>query len=192
MTSEHFDLEELFLELTDPRRSNPMNSLIRAELLKLRTTRTFWWTRRRSARLRPRQHRPRHERRPSGVAEPRQHQGFRNVFAAASSGGVIDAWSIGILLMAGEFRFNTITSTFLITPDRRRSRRRQDRSRQASSASPSASSRRCSPSPSPCPGWRAGTSTSPPTAPTSLVVLARRHRRDRDRGRWSASASAHW
>lgn len=27
---------------------------------------------------------------------------------------------IGILLMAGEYRFNTISSTFLITPDRRR------------------------------------------------------------------------
>jgi ABC-2 type transport system permease protein len=27
---------------------------------------------------------------------------------------------IGIMVMAGEFRFNTITSTFLVTPERKR------------------------------------------------------------------------
>ena len=97
-----------------------MNNLIRAELLKLRTTRTFWW---------------------SVVAAPAfvpvnialaiakigtphgtsldSAEGFRNVIAAASSGGVL-VLLIGIVIMAGEFRFNTVTSTFLITPERKR------------------------------------------------------------------------
>jgi ABC-2 type transport system permease protein len=45
--------------------------------------------------------------------------GFRGVLSAASSGGGLVVL-IGIVLMAGEFRFNTITATLLATPDRRR------------------------------------------------------------------------
>ena len=41
------------------------------------------------------------------------------MLAAASSGGVV-VMVIGILIMTVEYRFNTVTSTFLITPDRRR------------------------------------------------------------------------
>ena len=43
MAHEQFDLEELFLELTTPKERR-MNTLIRAELMKLRTLRSFWWT----------------------------------------------------------------------------------------------------------------------------------------------------
>ena len=46
-------------------------------------------------------------------------EGFRNVLSAASSSGVI-VMLIGILVMTNEYRFNTVTSTFLIAPDRRR------------------------------------------------------------------------
>ena len=42
MTAEHVDLEEMFLELTTTTAGGPMTHLIRAELLKLRTTRMFW------------------------------------------------------------------------------------------------------------------------------------------------------
>jgi len=41
MTAQQLDLEEIFLELTASREPS-MSDLIRAELLKLRTTRTFW------------------------------------------------------------------------------------------------------------------------------------------------------
>lgn len=39
---------------------------------------------------------------------------------AAASSGTLVVLLIGILMMAGEFRHNTATSTFLISPDRRR------------------------------------------------------------------------
>jgi hypothetical protein len=45
--------------------------------------------------------------------------GIRGVFSAASSGGLM-ALLLGITMSAGEFRNNTATPTFLITPDRRR------------------------------------------------------------------------
>jgi hypothetical protein len=41
------------------------------------------------------------------------------VFSAASAGGLL-LLLVGITMMAGEFRHNTATPTFLITPDRRR------------------------------------------------------------------------
>lgn len=96
-----------------------MNTLIRAELIKLRTLRSFWWTVVATLAFVPvsvalAMHGG------SESAPLDSTEGFRNVIAAASSGGVL-MLVIGILAMAGEFRHNTITSTLLITPVRRRS-----------------------------------------------------------------------
>jgi ABC-type transport system involved in multi-copper enzyme maturation permease subunit len=97
-----------------------MNKLIRSELLKLRTTRTFWISAVAALAFVPvsialamaKVGNP-------GAESLDSVEGFRNVIAAASSGGVL-VLLIGIVVMAGEFRFNTITSTFLSTPDRKR------------------------------------------------------------------------
>jgi ABC-2 type transport system permease protein len=95
-----------------------MTALIRAELLKLHTVRMFWWTVAATIAFVPvsivlaitg----------PGKAATLDSTEGFRNVIAAASSGGVLMIL-IGIFVVAGEFRFNTITSLFLITPERRR------------------------------------------------------------------------
>jgi ABC-2 type transport system permease protein len=93
-----------------------MNALIRAELLKLSTTRTFWGITLASLALVP----------GAVTLAVLQHahpldsaEGVRNVMAAASSGTVV-MLVIGILMTAGEFRHGTATSTFLITADRRR------------------------------------------------------------------------
>jgi ABC-2 type transport system permease protein len=92
-----------------------MNALVRAELLKLSTTRMFWAIALTSLALGP------------GVvalavvqpARPLDSaDGVRNVVAAGSS-GVVVVLVLAILLTAGEFRHGTATSTFLITPDRR-------------------------------------------------------------------------
>jgi ABC-2 type transport system permease protein len=96
-----------------------VNTLVRAELIKLRTLRSFWWTVVATLAFVPvtvalAMHGG------SESAPLDSTEGFRNVIAAASSGGVL-MLVIGILAMAGEFRHNTITSTLLITPDRRRS-----------------------------------------------------------------------
>jgi ABC-2 type transport system permease protein len=95
-----------------------MKTLIRAELMKLRTLRSFWWTVAATLAFVPASiamamH--------GGSGSPgiQTTEGFRNVIAAASSGGVL-MLIIGILMMAGEFRHNTITPSLLITPDRRR------------------------------------------------------------------------
>jgi ABC-type transport system involved in multi-copper enzyme maturation permease subunit len=99
-----------------------MSDLIRAELLKLRTTRTFWWSVVAALAFVP-----------VSVALAMQmagqagsptptldsSEGVRNVMSAAASGAQI-LLVIGILIMAGEFRHNTATSTFLISPDRKR------------------------------------------------------------------------
>jgi ABC-2 type transport system permease protein len=95
-----------------------VNILIRAELMKLRTLRSFWWTVAATLAFVPVSvaiaiHGG------SGAPGIETTEGFRNVIAAASSGGVM-MLIIGILMMAGEFRHNTITSTLLITPDRKR------------------------------------------------------------------------
>jgi hypothetical protein len=97
-----------------------MNNLIRAELLKLRTTRTFSWSVIAALAFVPVSIALAIAKvgTPSGTSLD-SAEGFRNVIAAASSGGLL-VLLIGIVLMAGEFRFNTVTSTFLITPDRRR------------------------------------------------------------------------
>jgi ABC-type transport system involved in multi-copper enzyme maturation permease subunit len=46
-------------------------------------------------------------------------EGIRNVISSASAGGIF-VLVIGILMMAGEFRNHTATSTFLISPNRGR------------------------------------------------------------------------
>ena len=97
-----------------------MNNLIRAELLKLRTTRTFWWSVVAALAFVPVSIALAIAKigTPHGTSLD-SAEGFRNVIAAASSGGLL-VLLIGIMLMAGEFHFNTITSTFLITPQRKR------------------------------------------------------------------------
>jgi ABC-2 type transport system permease protein len=95
-----------------------VNTHIRAELGKLRTLRSFWWTVAATLAFVP-----------VSIAIAMNGggdapaldttEGFRNVMAAASSGGVL-MLIIGILMTAGEFRHGTITSTLLITPDRKR------------------------------------------------------------------------
>ena len=91
-----------------------MKRLIESELLKLRTTRSFWAYIASAIALVP-----------VSVALAMTSNsesidstaGVRNVFAAASSGGLI-LLVLGITVTAGEFRHGTATSTFLITPDR--------------------------------------------------------------------------
>ena len=97
-----------------------MTDLVRAELLKLRTTRTFWWTVAAALVFVPVSVAIAISG-PGGPDAPTldSTEGFRNVIGASSSGGILMIL-IGIFAMAGEFRFNTITSTFLITPDRKR------------------------------------------------------------------------
>lgn len=97
-----------------------MNDLIQAELLKLRTTRTFWGTIAATLAFVPLSIALSIQSAgTNGSASLESSEGFRNVMSAASSGGILMI-VIGILLMAGEFRFNTITTTFLITPSRKR------------------------------------------------------------------------
>jgi ABC-2 type transport system permease protein len=100
-----------------------MRRLIRAELLKLTTTRSFWVYVLLALALVPvtialtilAPHTgPPH----TGVTLD-SSQGVRRVIAAGSSGALLLV-VIGILVMAGEFRHNTATATFLITPDRKR------------------------------------------------------------------------
>jgi uncharacterized membrane protein YidH (DUF202 family) len=115
-----------------------MTHLIRAELLKLRTTRTFWAYVVASLAFVPVAIAQAIY---GGSASLDSSEGVRNVMAAASTGGVM-LLLIGILVMAGEFRHATATATFLITPERRRvvpQRSRQPRSSAPASVSP----RRC-------------------------------------------------
>lgn len=93
-----------------------MRVLVHAELLKLRTTRMFWGNVLAILAFVP-----------FGVAlaisagtDPLDSaDGVSHVMAAASSGSLL-LLVIGILMTAGEFRHGTATSTFLISPDRRR------------------------------------------------------------------------
>ena len=95
-----------------------MKQLIRAELLKLRTTRVFWGYMAAALAFVP-----------VGIALAittendavplATSEGIRGVMAAAASGGLL-VLLVGISMIAGEFRHNTATPTFLITPDRRR------------------------------------------------------------------------
>ena len=98
-----------------------MKNLIRAELLKLRTTRAFYGNALATLAFVPlfvaiailtagRDG--------GGVALD-TGEGLRNVLAASSTGTLM-VLVIGIIVMAGEFRYNTATSTFLVTPDRKK------------------------------------------------------------------------
>jgi ABC-2 type transport system permease protein len=95
-----------------------VNILIRAELLKLRTLRSFWWTVAATLAFVPLTIAMAMN---GGSGRPgiETAEGVRNVIAAASSGAVLMV-IIGIIMLAGEFRHDTITSTLLITPDRTR------------------------------------------------------------------------
>lgn len=98
-----------------------MNRLIRAELVKLRTTRTAFWTAiglpatvalgvssTIAAAGR------------SGEGIPLETtEGVRNVLGASTSGAFV-ALILGILAMSGEYRHQTATQTFLVTPVRHR------------------------------------------------------------------------
>jgi ABC-2 type transport system permease protein len=93
-----------------------VSNLIRAELSKLRTIRTFWGTVAATLAFVPVSIALAIG---SGTRSLDSTEGFRNVMGAGSSGGILMIL-IGIVVMAGEFRFSTVTSTFLITPDRKR------------------------------------------------------------------------
>ena len=99
-----------------------MRDLIRGELLKLSTTRMFWGSVVAALAFVPvsialailtagQEGSP--------IPALESSEGLRSVMSAASSGAVM-VLVIGILGMAGEFRHNTATSTFLISPDRKR------------------------------------------------------------------------
>lgn len=98
-----------------------MKHLVYAELLKLRTARSFWLYVAAALAFVP-----------VTIAltinvtdaagagvQLDSSEGVRNVMAASSAGSLM-VILIGILVLAGEFRHRTATSTFLISPDRRR------------------------------------------------------------------------
>ena len=95
-----------------------MRNLIHAELLKLQTTRAFWAYIAFALAFVP-----------VSIALTMtvsngslfldSNEGITAVFSAASAGGLL-LLLLGITMMAGEFRHDTATPTFLITPDRRR------------------------------------------------------------------------
>jgi|SRR4051794_5321514 ABC-2 type transport system permease protein len=95
-----------------------MSALIRAELLKLRTTRVFWVYVVTTLAFVPFTV-------ALSITSAAPHgplgssAGIRNVMSAAS-GGALMMLLVGIGMTAGEFRHNTATTTFLVTPDRRR------------------------------------------------------------------------
>lgn len=93
-----------------------MPDLVRAELLKLRTTRMFWGNVAAALAFVP----VSLALAVAGGTDPLDSaDGVRHAMPAASSGAVL-LLVIGILVMAGEFRHGTATATFLISPDRRR------------------------------------------------------------------------
>ena len=100
------------------RRSIPMKSLIHAELLKLRTTRAFWVYIAAALAFVPVTIAVTMTVSNDGLVLD-SSEGITAVFSAASAGGLL-LLLLGITMMAGEFRHNTATTTFLVTPDRRR------------------------------------------------------------------------
>jgi hypothetical protein len=83
-----------------------MKNLIRAELLKLRTTRVFWVYVAFALAFVPVSIALAMTTRQDG-APLDSSEGLRNVLSAASSGGLL-VLLIGIAMMAGEFRHNTL------------------------------------------------------------------------------------
>jgi ABC-type transport system involved in multi-copper enzyme maturation permease subunit len=98
-----------------------MRNLVRAELLKLRTTRMFYGIALAALALVPVSVAISILSADGSAGKPAldTSEGVRQVMSAASAGTVV-ILIIGILMMAGEFRHNTATSTFLISPDRKR------------------------------------------------------------------------
>src|SRR4051794_13779629 len=100
-----------------------MKNLIQAELLKLRTTRSFWLYLAAALAFVPITVALAVSGAGAGLQDGStalgSSDGVRNVFGSAAGGGLM-LLLIGIYMTAGEFRHNTVTSTFLITPDRRR------------------------------------------------------------------------
>ena len=95
-----------------------MNNQIRAELLKLRTTRIFWVYVAAALAFVPVSVALAITAGPP-TATLDSSEGVRNVMSAASAGGLL-ILLVGISMIAGEFRHNTATTTFLISPDTRR------------------------------------------------------------------------
>jgi ABC-2 type transport system permease protein len=98
-----------------------MKNLIHAELLKLRTTRMFYGLALVALAFVPLSvvSAITSAGKSGGAPALTTGEGLSNVMSAASSGGII-VLIIGILIMAGEFRHSTVTSTFLISPKRGR------------------------------------------------------------------------
>ncbi len=96
-----------------------MNHLIRAELLKLRTTRMLYLNALGALVFVPLSVATSILTAGDPGAGPAltTSEGLRGVMSAASSGSLV-ILMLGVLIMAGEFRHNTATSTFLISPDR--------------------------------------------------------------------------
>ena len=95
-----------------------MTSMVRAELLKLRTTRMFYGNALAVLLIVPISLAATIlTAGDNGSPALDTSEGLRNVMSASASGALV-VLVIGILIMAGEFRHNTATSTFLITPDR--------------------------------------------------------------------------
>ena len=98
-----------------------MTGLVRSELLKIRSTR-LWWGLALGAlafvalNVIAQVFAPTTE----GVAPLATPQGVRNVWASAGSAGAVFALVLGILGMTTEYRHQTVSSTFLVTPRRGR------------------------------------------------------------------------
>jgi hypothetical protein len=97
-----------------------MNRLVRAELIKLRTTRDLWWTAAATLLLAVGTV-ALNMTGPADVTgmELDSDAGVRTVLGSASVGSLL-LLLLGIASTAGEFRHGTATTTFLVTPDRQR------------------------------------------------------------------------
>src|ERR1039458_9774878 len=98
-----------------------MKNLIRAELLKLRTTRMIYGLALAALALVPLSVFGAivSAGKSGGGPALGTGEGIRGVMSAGSS-GALTVLIIGILIMAGEFRHGTVTSTFLVSPNRGR------------------------------------------------------------------------